>query len=719
MDEAHRFELERQRLGKYIGSDNIKVKDVFNDKFIELHYALENFNNIFNAIKRSNRVILITGTPIYNSIYDIITLINLIKDEDERDVSYNREEFNRLYCEITPMDKFWITIDDLYIKNYVSKTILKFIGNPISILKKQKIVKMKEPYDMYINGLLYKILLPILQTGVMVITQKTWITTVVFFTLIYCIDEIWLKKRHDYIAENKTYNEEIFKIDIKNAYTIKMINRYFLFYNGLNTDMIDRNESEIAVLYTKSQNFFYTLFTYGIPISDIMDIIFENIDKNLISSNNDEDIFINEKSNYLRQTSAKMKYGLSIGNLILCDKINKLLEKISERALVNSNNSIDTSQKKIIEENIDKEIIKYFQEIKEFTNFELEFVKYKNMTYESQKLITKPLLINVNNIEWPNKFLELKKKLDEALSKNEKTMIYSNYVEKGTYLLEIFFDNVFEKKYLDKIVYLVNPNTKEGRSINSQLLKEFNNNKAQIIVFHPDIMEGVSLTECMNVHILEYIHQPAKYEQVIARARRNKSHQITLSKNPNAKLNIYKYIIRDNEFKTKPAIMKTISKGAPLSYLLYYLGYSSYLPAGLAISGLCLGIDYYKHIKNQKIISGLSNDSHHFIGSQSDIDLIKSPDGYFKRIYYNLLKNNDLLYEMFNDYSLDADQEKMEHKILSINYTNYLSDILNDLHLQKQQLYWDNIEDFWNSDTKYPPLINIKPWERIEESTYL
>jgi hypothetical protein len=719
LDEAHRFELERQRLGKYIGTDNVKVKDVFNDRFIELHNALENFNNIFNAIKRAYRVILITGTPLYNSIYDIITLINLIKDEEERDVSYNRQEFNRLYCEITPMDKFWITIDDLYIKNYVAKLILKFIGNPVSLLKKQKTVKMKEPYDMYINGLLYRILLPILQTGIMVITQKSWIVTVVFFTLIYCIDEIWLKNRHQYIEENKTYSEEIFKIDVKNAYTIKMINRYFLFFNGQNTEMIDRNESEIAVTYTKSQNFFYTLFTYGIPVSDIMDLIFENIDKKLISSNDEDDIFIDEKSNYLRQTSTKMKYGLLIGNLILSDKINKLLEKIHEKAIINSNMSIDSVQKKIKEENIDKEIILYFQEIKEFTNFEFEFVNYKNLGYESQKLQTKPLLKTVNNIEWPNKFIELKKKLDEALSKNEKTMIYSNYVEKGTYLLEIFFDSMFEKKYLDKIVYLVNPATKEGRDINSKLLKKFNNNDAQIIVFHPDIMEGISLNECLHVHILEYIHQPAKYEQVIARARRNKSHQMTLSQNPNAKLNIYKYIIRDNKFATKTEITKSTSLGLSAGYLLYYLGYSAYLPAGLAVSGLCLGYDYYKHIGNQQIISGLSKDSHHFIGSQSDIDLIKSPDGYYKRIYYNLLKNNELLYQMLNDYSLDADEEKMEDKILSINYENYFSNIVNDLNLRKQQIYWNNIEEFWSSNNKYPPIIEEEVWERLEESTYI
>jgi len=138
LDEAHRFEIERQRLGNYIGTSNIKIKDVFNNRFTELHKVLDFFNNIFNAIKRANRVILITGTPIYNSIYDIITLINLIKDHNDTDVPFNRQQFNSLYCEITPMDKLSITIDDLYIKNAISKKIMKFIGNPVSLLKKKQ-----------------------------------------------------------------------------------------------------------------------------------------------------------------------------------------------------------------------------------------------------------------------------------------------------------------------------------------------------------------------------------------------------------------------------------------------------------------------------------------------------------------------------------------------------------------------------------------------------
>lgn len=406
---------------------------------------------------------------------------------------------------------------------------------------------MKDPYDMYVNGLIYKIILPLFSTSLMVMFTKAWITTVIFFTLIYCIDEIFLKSRLEYISENKTYRENIFKIDINNANTIKMINRYFLFYNGQNAEMIDKEEIEIAVSYTTSQNFFYTLFNYGIPVFEIMDLIYENLDKNLISYNDtenifmDEDIFIDEKSNYLRQSSTKMKYGLSIGNLILCDKIHKVLEKVYKRS------TYDESVSDIQKNHIEKEIIEYFHEIREFTQYETEFIKYKNMTDVSKK----PILSKTDNIEWLNKFMELKKKLDEALKNNEKTMIYSNYVEKGTYLLEIFFNSVFEQKYLDKILFLVSPDTKEGRSKNSELLKKFNNNNADIIVFHPDIMEGVSLTECMHVHILVYIHQPAKYEQVIARARRNKSHQIILSKNPQAKLKIYKYIIQDNQVLKK------------------------------------------------------------------------------------------------------------------------------------------------------------------------
>jgi len=68
----------------------------------------------------------------------------------------------------------------------------------------------------------------------------------------------------------------------------------------------------------------------------------------------------------------------------------------------------------------------------------------------------------------------------------------------------------------------------------------------------------------------------------------------------------------------------------------------------------------------------------------------------------NLSKNNKLFYEMLNNYSLDADDIKMEKKILGLD--------------------WNNIDEFWESNSKYPENSDNfydYQWERVSSNTYL
>lgn len=84
LDEAH-------NLVRLIGSSN----QTQNKKYSDLYLTLQ----------KSNRILALTGTPIYSSEYDISPLINLVSGKDI--LPFNEEEFRLQYTEVIPWASFW------------------------------------------------------------------------------------------------------------------------------------------------------------------------------------------------------------------------------------------------------------------------------------------------------------------------------------------------------------------------------------------------------------------------------------------------------------------------------------------------------------------------------------------------------------------------------------------------------------------------------------
>lgn len=103
--------------------------------------------------------------------------------------------------------------------------------------------------------------------------------------------------------------------------------------------------------------------------------------------------------------------------------------------------------------------------------------------------------------------------------KPEGIVIYSNYDESGVKL----FYNFLRRKGLKYTVEILKENmpTKEQM----QIVKRYNEGKTKILLLEPIFTEGISLERTRQLHILEPLDSQAKYEQVIGRVIRFKSHE--------------------------------------------------------------------------------------------------------------------------------------------------------------------------------------------------
>ncbi|MEI6806430.1 MAG: helicase-related protein [Myxococcaceae bacterium] len=84
LDEAH-------NLVRLLGSSSQEQ----NKKYCDLYLRLQ----------KSNRILALTGTPIYSNEYDVAPLLNLVSGKDL--FPFNEEEFRLKYTEVIPMPSFW------------------------------------------------------------------------------------------------------------------------------------------------------------------------------------------------------------------------------------------------------------------------------------------------------------------------------------------------------------------------------------------------------------------------------------------------------------------------------------------------------------------------------------------------------------------------------------------------------------------------------------
>jgi len=131
-------------------------------------------------------------------------------------------------------------------------------------------------------------------------------------------------------------------------------------------------------------------------------------------------------------------------------------------------------------------------------------------------------------------------------------------------------------------------------------------------------MEGVSLKDCMHVHIMEYISLKSKYDQVVARARRLDSHLNTrIYKNiKTPKINVYRYICNSISSAKQAARSWIPPKYGNLSKLMY--------------------------------------DSYHLFDAVDDANITVTSDNNAKQKFECLKNNDDIFKNLLKYYSMDT-----------------------------------------------------------------
>jgi len=529
LDEAHRLETERLRISQYIGEANTKIPGLFmstkpnllESDFFESSIVIDQYVEVYNAIRRGKRVIAITGTPIYNSMYDMIYLLNLVLNENDM-LSFSRKEFRTNFAGKPKWQVFKSFVGDVH-RSLVGQILFTTVFSRV-----KDFLGMKS-----LTGDLIKYLPNLVMIANPAVAGK-YVALQCCALFIEQISKGWLMAERNM---TKTYKEDLYLIDDTKPALQKIVRENFLYYN-LNDDPDSKKnfagivETDVECPYTPGQLLFFVLSKFGVPIATFLKLKdYKLLDKlatgaaavKPATSASDEKVssttlFMNERATLNRERGDVLddKYmNLAIGNLYFSTKFLTYVE-----LLLQANTLVGTDKAA----SIDPGIGAIMQQI-----------------VDDEQNSSKP------NIEWSNKFEEIMKKLKVAVEKGEKSMIYSSFSGVGTELFKEYYDLHCRKYGLtpDMIGYLQDPSTDTGE--NDRIKDEFNefgsNSKMKIIVFHPDIMEGMSLQDCMHVHIMECITLKAKYDQVVARARRFNSHAntVTYTANRDPKITVYRY----------------------------------------------------------------------------------------------------------------------------------------------------------------------------------
>lgn len=118
-----------------------------------------------------------------------------------------------------------------------------------------------------------------------------------------------------------------------------------------------------------------------------------------------------------------------------------------------------------------------------------------------------------NGFEVANKF----KAIEQEIKKSPgKILIYSSYYNNGIRLIGQYLKS---KNYAFEIL-----NDDDELEVVSQKVAQFNSGRIKILLLHPQITEGISLTGVEQIHLLEPVKNSALEKQIIARGVRYKSH---------------------------------------------------------------------------------------------------------------------------------------------------------------------------------------------------
>ena len=510
-------------------NDNKKTKENFITSFIQNKKSLKDFIlildeghhlveyirnkykkidrlNILNKLKKFHKIILMTGTPFFQDVYDIVYITNIVSGKEI--LPYNTNEFRQKYFSYSYFDSTYYG----YINPILGTNVPTFLAASIfTFLYLYDATQIASGASTIVMAK-YLALFGLTVSGTSFLTIATLGMLPIILGGVLAVFLYLTKKEH--LSELKQINTK--KV-------IKDINAYVDLHekpNEMNTLIQKMKKYKLAnedKCYNEKKSFYYSklcpeyftkmnkgkfphvLFeTRHVPYSEYQLKIFLQMTYNLMSSDEANTLELSQIKKDFNEVSDEELYDL-LGAV-------KEAQKTQLQALKNSLfNKIETFEQ-------------YKDKGRILGNLSSKY--YNSNNYGTNKK---------NEVSHSPKFSEILNTIGDKFA-----AIYSNFDEKGIQLFEAFLKeyNLISKEkikfeILRKKDSLVSQEKKlENFENSSKGIHGKNDEKfVQILLLHPSHTEGISVKGAQQLHILEPIQNYATYEQVCARVVRFESHE--------------------------------------------------------------------------------------------------------------------------------------------------------------------------------------------------
>jgi hypothetical protein len=511
---------------KYINKikDNLLIID-------EAHYICKHFNNpenknlnkILDVLKTPHKLLLLSATPIYDSILDLSLLVNICAKKKVMNIS--EKGFYDKYGEINTKKKEKLNFIFDWYKNFQTSfwkrmliRLVKLIFTIIigsALFKKRGIIHKQIhknyneiEFDVKNGNMEYrKINLPV---DIKKNIKKMKINTEIVYQLDFGDKEkkVWvgdLWEDSGTPREGKVGTVILKRNDpvvTRTEYWIILCIIYFLlgyFSRFIGKKISSHWRNEQAKLKNNTTKFNVYNY-YKLEYNKIINDAFKYINIHYIDSNlkkKDKKISVQDKTETIYFYEYNYSQNVVIINLIF-DKIDDKTKKI---LLINNNNEFKNNN----------------------TNYYLQYgLRVSNLNKLYSNVILNNIKITDNNIngfsiskkneftldDINDKFINI---IDRIFITGRKIVIYSNFWRIGIQNLSIVL-NYFGCKH-----YVLSP----FQPISSQqnMIKKFNKlkNEIRVLLLHPDIYEGLELKDVHELHILEPVKKFTVMRQLINR----------------------------------------------------------------------------------------------------------------------------------------------------------------------------------------------------------
>lgn len=526
-DEAHRLEVERRRIGKTVGNSLTYGPFDWQKTFrteqasasVDPYLVALQFSDLYNALRSSSVLVLLTGTPMYFDTYDLVGLVNLVADDEDM-LPWDEAEYNEVMGEI-PWNEIVFTkyVGAAYnntVINSVVETLKQRSGFGVGGVAKSVLDAGSAMSAMGVSAAFVPSMTPVL------------VGTIGMVFMLYAWNRAGGKTR-----TQKTYKHLMYQMNPQSSQLQCLLSKYF-FYHTAEADPteakwmpIETEKPPFRVSYNQAQVMFHAAWGLGLMNPNWLRIISERLQEDQERGGGGleykrgaaegpggdtakvvvsyEELFARDIGMWNRLQDLESR--MSIGNLVVP---------------ANSTNGVG----------------------KEIGGHEI--------------------------VLWPPKFEHMLAQL------SPRSMIYSSFYDHGVVnflaYLAAHEDQLVAKGFpngLDDVRLISDPNTDQETSwttvveaslrsvaISAETIaavkrtvyksfeeasKDFNSGHtmdrsqasrapASLILFHPDVTEGVSLLCCKRVVLMEPILESARKSQVVARAKRFKSHATNCTK---------------------------------------------------------------------------------------------------------------------------------------------------------------------------------------------